>query len=287
MVAKVFVTGATGTTGSAAIRALRASGVEVIAGVHSMEKSAPLQQIGAIVKPFNMNDVPGMLTAIRGADALFLVTPVTQDTEKLTESIVAAAKGAGVRHITKLSGLNVDSEPGFTLGRWHRAAEQVIEASGLDWTFLRPNAFMQNFLSYAESIKSQGNYYSPFAAAAISFIDARDIGEVASKVLTTDGHACKIYNLTGPRSISDAEVTQHLSTAIGKPVTCAPVALAQIRQGMIGQGMPHAVADATVELLGIMATGKAGDVSPDVERLLGRPPRDFAQFANDFASVFR
>jgi uncharacterized protein YbjT (DUF2867 family) len=187
--AKVFVTGATGTTGSATIRALRAAGVEVFAGVHSPEKSGSLEALGATIKPLNYADVAGMTAAMRGTDRLFLVTPVSHQTEELTASIVEAAKAAGVTHIVKLSGLDVDAEPGFTLGHWHRAAEKVIEASGLDWTFLRANAFMQNFFGSAASIKGQGTYYSPFGSTPVNFIDARDIGEVAAKVLSSDGHA--------------------------------------------------------------------------------------------------
>ena len=287
MALKVFVIGATGTTGGATVRALRAADVDVIAGVRSIAKSGHLDRLGAVVKQVAIEDVASMTIAMRGADRLFLVTPVTQATAALTAMIVEAATAAGIRHIAKLSGLDVDAEPSFTFGRWHRDAEKLIEASGIDWTFLRPNNFMQNFFFSAESIKSQGTYYSPFGSAAISHIDARDIGEVAVKVLSTDGHAGKIYRLTGPRAITEAEACKQLSLATGKPVTCIPVTIEQAREGMVSHGMAPVVADATAELLGRMATGTASAVLPDAARLLGRPPRDFAQFANDFSSVFR
>jgi uncharacterized protein YbjT (DUF2867 family) len=284
---KVFVSGATGTTGSATVSALRAAGVDVIAGVHSTEKSGPLKELGAATKQLNYADVIGMAAAMRGTDRLFLVTPVTQQTEKLTASIVEAAKAAGVAHIVKLSGLDVDTKPGFTLGHWHRAAEKVIEASGLDWTFLRANAFMQNFFGDAHSIKTQGTYYSPFGSTPVNFIDARDIGEVAAKVLSTDGHAGKIYNLTGPKGITNSEVAKLLTKAAGKTITCTDISVEQLRQALMGYGMPDVEAGATAELLGVMATGTAAYTSYDVERLLGRPPHDFARFATDFSAVFR
>ena len=287
MTSKVFVTGATGTTGGATVRALRVAGVDVIAGVRSIAKAGDLERLGAVVKQVAIEDVAGMTAAMRGADRLFLVTPVSEGTAALTAMILEAASAAGIRHVAKLSGLDVDKEPSFTFGRWHRDAEKLIEASGLDWTFLRPNNFMQNLFFSAESIKRQGTYYSPFGSAAISHIDARDIGEVAAKVLSTNGHAGKIYRLTGPKAITEAEASQQLSLATGKPVTCIPVTVAQAREGMISHGMPPVVAEATAELLGRMAAGSASAVSPDVERLLGRPPRDFAQFANDFSAVFR
>jgi len=287
MASKVFVTGATGTTGSATVSALRAAGVDVVAGVHSPEKAGPLKEFGAVIKQLDYADVAGMKAAMRGAHGLFLVTPVTQLTENLSASIVEAAKAAGVAHIAKLSGLDVDSKPGFTLGRWHRAAERVIEASGLDWTFLRANAFMQNFFGSAESIKGQGTYYSPFGSTPVNFVDARDIGEAAAKVLSSDGHAGKIYNLTGPKGVTNAELVQLFTEATGKTITCTYISVEQLRQALIGYGMPEVEAAATAELLGVMATGTAGYTSPDVERLLGHAPRGFARFLKDYAGAFR
>ncbi len=286
-ITKVFVTGATGTSGMATVRALRAKGVDVIAGVHSLEKAAPLEQLGVVVKQLNYADIEEMMAAMRGANRLYLVTPVTPETEQLTASIVKAAKAAGVTHIAKLSGLNVDAKPGFELGRWHQAAEQVIVASGLQWTFLRPNSFMQNFLGDAESVKAQGTFYNPSGSAAISFIDARDIGEVAATVLTTDGHAGKIYNLTGPKAITNADIAAQLTIATGKTVTYTPVTFEQTFETLQGFGLPRVVAVAVVELMENSASGNSSAVSPDAERLLGHPPRDFIQFVNDFGSAFR
>src|ERR1700761_8329613 len=233
MTSKVFVIGANGTTGSATVHALRAIGAHVVAGVRSVDKAGPLTALGADVKHVDMEHVARMEAAMRGSDGLFLVTPASESTVALTASIVEAAKAAGIRHVAKLSGLNVGSGPSFMFGKWHRDAEKVIEASGLDWTFLRPNAFMQNFLGNAESVRQQGIYFSPLGSTPVSFVDARDIAEVAAEVLTTDGHAGKIYNLTGPKAITNEEVTRHLSTAAKKQVACVPVTLDQLREAMI------------------------------------------------------
>ena len=283
----IFVSGATGTTGGATVRALLAKGANVVAGVRSPEKAGALEALGATVRPFDLADVGAMTGAMRGADGLYLVTPVSEQTEALTKAMVAAAKAAGVSHVVKLSGLDVDKEPGFTLGRWHLAAEQAIRASGLRWTFLRANAFMQNFLGNADTIKAQGVYYSPFGSVPVSFVDARDIGEAATTVLLSNDHTDRIHNLTGPRSVANEEVASLLGAAAGKPVTCVDVTVDQLRQALAGHGMPEVVAAATAELLGQMATGTAAYVSSDVEALLGRAPRDFAQWTRDNAQAFR
>jgi uncharacterized protein YbjT (DUF2867 family) len=283
----IFVSGATGTTGGATARALRARGAKVVVGVRTPDKSGPLEAIGATVRQFDLADPSGMTDAMRGADRLYLVTPVSERTAALTEAVIAAAKAAGVRHAVKLSGLDVDKEPRFTMGRWHHAAEKAIQASGLEWTFLRANAFMQNFLGNAGTIKNTGSYFSPFGSTPVCFIDAEDIGEVAATVLLSDGHAGNIYNLTGPRGIANDEVAKLLGEAAGRPVTCVNVTEDQLRQALAGHGMPEVVASATAELLGLMATGTAAYVSPDAEKLLGHAPRDFADWTRANAQIFR
>jgi uncharacterized protein YbjT (DUF2867 family) len=282
----IFVSGATGTTGGATVRALRDRGAEVIVGVHSPDKAGELEALGATVRPFDLADRSGMADAMRGAERLYLVTPVSDRTAELTEAMIAAAQMAGIRHVVKLSGLDVDKEPGFTMGRWHLAAEKTIKASGLGWTFLRANAFMQNFLGSAGTIREQGVYFSPFRSTPVSFVDARDIGEVAATVLTSD-HERRTYNLTGPRGVANDEVAALLGEAAGKPVTCVPVTVDQLRQALAAHGMPEVLASATAELLGQMATGTASNVSRDIEALLGRTPRDFVQWTKDNAGAFR
>jgi uncharacterized protein YbjT (DUF2867 family) len=282
----IFVSGATGTTGGATVRGLLAKGAKVVAGVHSPEKAGALEALGASVRPFDLADVSAMAEAMRGADGLYLVTPVSEQTEALTKAMVEAAKAAGVAHVVKLSGLDVDKAD-FAFARWHVAAEEAIRASGLGWTFLRANSFIQNFYGAIGPIKEQGVYYNTYAAAPVSLVDARDIGDVAATVLLSDGHVGKIYNMTGPRGVVNDEVVRLLGEAAGKPITSVDVGGEQLAQAFAGFGMPPVVATATAELLGHMATGAAGYVSPDVEVLLGRRPRDVVQWVSENAQAFR
>jgi len=282
----IFVSGATGTTGGATVRALLAKGANVLAGVHSPEKAGLLTALGATVRPFDLADVTGMTEAMRGADGLYLVTPVSDQTEALTISMVEAAKAAGVSHVVKLSGLDVD-KASFAFARWHLAAETAIRASGLGWTFLRSNAFIQNLFGAADPIKTRGVYYNTYGSAQVSMVDARDIGDVAATALLLKDHKGKIYSLTGPRGVVNDEVTRLLGEAAGRPVTSIDVGGEQLAQAFVGLGMPAAVAAATAELLGQMATGTSSYVSPDVETLIGRPPRDLAQWVRENAQAFR
>lgn len=282
----IFVSGATGTTGRATVQALRARGAAVVAGVHSPDKADAIEALGAIVRPFDLADVAAMTEAMRGADGLYLVTPVSDRTEDLTKAMVEAATAAGVGHIVKLSGLDVD-KAGFAFARWHLSAERAILASGVNWTFLRANAFIQNLSGAAETIKTQRLYYNTYGAARVSMVDARDIGDMAATALLSDGHKGKIYNLTGPRGVGSDDVVKLLSEAAGEPVTCIDVGGEPLVQAFVGFGMPQVVAAATAELLGHMAAGTAAAISPDIEAVLGRAPRDIAEWVRDQTQAFR
>jgi uncharacterized protein YbjT (DUF2867 family) len=286
MTKTIFVSGATGNTGRLTVQALLAKGAKVVAGVHSPGKADPLKQLGAEVRPFDLSDVDGMTAAMRGADGLYLVTPVSQHTEALTDSMIKSAKAAGVGRVVKLSGLDVDKGD-FAFAQWHLAAEDVIRASGLDWTFLRPNSFIQNFYGALPTIKAQGVYYNTYATAPVSFVDARDIGDVAATAFTSDDHNGKIYNLTGPESLTRDDVVALFSEAAGKSVQSVDVGGSQLIETFLGFGMPQTEAAATAELLGYTATGRASRISPDVETLLGRAPRSLAQWTQENAQAFR
>jgi uncharacterized protein YbjT (DUF2867 family) len=283
----IFVSGATGTTSSATIQALLARGANVVAGVHSPEKAGQLEMLGATVRPFDLADGPGMTAALRGADGLYLVTPPVEQTEDMTKAMVEAAKAAGVGHIVKLSGLGVHEGASVAMIRWHFAAEQAVRASGIGCTMLRANAFMQNFHGAAQIVKTQGVYYNTYGSAPVSFIDARDIGDVAATVLTSDGHQGKNYDLTGPRGVASDEVVRLFAEAAGKPVKSFDVGGEQLAQAFTGFGMAQVMATATAEMMGHMATGSAAGVSPDVEALLGRASRDLVPWVKENAQAFR
>ncbi|TDK32150.1 SDR family oxidoreductase [Rhizobium deserti] len=286
MTKTIFVSGATGNTGRLTVQALLAKGAKVVAGVHSPEKADALKSLGAEVRPFDLSDIGAMTDAMRGTEGLYLVTPVSQHTETLTSNMVQAAKVAGVSHVVKLSGLDVDKGD-FAFAQWHFAAEEVIRASGLDWTFLHPNSFIQNFYGALPTIKVQGVYYNTYATAPVSFVDARDIGDVAATALLSRDHVGQIYNLTGPDSLSRDDVVALFSEAAGKSVQSVDVGGSQLIETFLGFGMPQTEAAATAELLGYTATGRASRISPDVETLLGRAPRSLAQWTQENAQAFR
>jgi uncharacterized protein YbjT (DUF2867 family) len=166
--------------------------------------------------------------------------------------------------------------------------EKHIEASGLEWTFLRSNGFMQNIVTYmGETIRTQSAFYSSGGNGAVSHIDVRDLGAVAASVLLEMGHEGQVYELTGPSAITYGQIAETLSGVLGRPVRYAPISHQQYKQALLGAGTPEPWADALVDLNRYYAEGHAAGVSPSVRRVTGRDVIPFAQFARDYASQLR
>jgi uncharacterized protein YbjT (DUF2867 family) len=204
---------------------------------------------------------------------------------EVTNAFVDAAKRAGVRRIVKLSAIGVDDEIQFTVGKWHAANEQHIRESGLAFTFLRPNSFMQNFITYFPP--RNGVIYLPWGNGKASFVDTRNIASVAAEVLTSDGHEEKIYTPTGPAALGIADVARILSEAAGREFKYVDVPEDAARDGMLQAGVPKWQAEALMELHAINKQNRWSAVTSEIEKVTGNPPTDFAQFARDHADRFR
>jgi uncharacterized protein YbjT (DUF2867 family) len=283
----ILVTGAGGTVGSEVLKQLREAGQPVRAAFHNPKKASEAKAKGIDAVVLDFADRASIANALQGVDKLFLLGATHPNQSQLEINVVEEAKRAGVKHIVKLSVLNAAGE-GFTFARWHRAVEKSIEASGVPYTFLRPTGFMQNFINYSgESIRSQGAFYGAGGDSRTGHIDVRDIAAVAVKAFPARGHENRAYELTGPESLSNSEVAEKLSKATGKTVKYVDVPFEALRAGAVGTGVPEFYADALVDLHRYYAAGKAAALTADVEKVLGRKPRNFDDFARDYAEAFR
>jgi len=299
MTQTILVTGATGTVGSEVVKQLLSAKGQrerhediIVKAARSANESA-LRNLGVQVVQLDYNKPGTLSAALRDVDKLFLLTPFQSNMVDLTSSLVNEAKNAGVKYIVKQSVLGADAEPGITIRRFHRQAEKIIEESGIPFTFLRPNFFMQNFVKfYSHFIKTQGAFYVPAGDAKASFVDVRDIAAVAVQALSGSSnngeskHIRRAYNITGGEALSYGQVAETLSKEIGKKVNYVNVSDEDARKGMKDMGADDWQITCMIEIFGITRAGYLSEISP-VEQVTGNKPITFSQFARDYAGAFK
>jgi uncharacterized protein YbjT (DUF2867 family) len=224
--------------------------------------------------------------ALRGVEKAFLIPPTDPRSVEMQVNFIRAAKRAGTRHVVKLSVNGADVNSPVRVARWHAEGEKELEASGIPFTHLRPNAFMQNLLGLAPTIVSQGEFYQPAADGKVSHIDVRDIAAVAAKALTENGHQGKTYVITGPEALSYDEAASKISKAIGKPVKYVNVTPEDFKKSLLGWGIPEFMADGLNEFFAAIRAGYCAVVTNTVEEVTKRKPISFDDFVRDFAEAF-
>lgn len=281
---KILVTGATGTIGSELVKQLQAAKADFAVMVRSAAK-APT---GVATRIADWDDVAALTAAMRGFDTVFLLLPLQANKLELAKNAAAAAKAAGVKHIVRASGAGADANSPFAMPKLQGAIDQLLADTGISATFLRNSTFMQNYITFQTDAVKSGTFYGAYADAAQSMIDVRDIAAVAAKILQNPApHAGKAYTLTGAEAITSAEAAQLLASAVGKPVNYVAVSREQAVEAMKGMHYPPFIIEQMDSLNRIISAGYAAGMSTDVQTLLGRKPIGFAQFAKDYAAVWK
>jgi uncharacterized protein YbjT (DUF2867 family) len=283
----ILVTGATGNVGSQVVKQLSSFSGIVRAAVQSKNRADDIKNTKAELVEMNFNNSETIEAAFKGIQKLFLLTPFVPDMVEMSKNLIREAKKADVNHIVKQSAFGSDLEDGITMNKLHRQVEEAIESSGINYTFLRPMSFMQNYLGLSNSIKSQGVFYAPLIDSRTSFVDLRDIAAVAVEALTKSGHENKAYNITGPEAVSNYDIANILSKTTGRKITYVNISDDDARKGMKENGMQEWTINALMELYNFQKAGKASHVSLDVERVTNRKPISFEQFAKDYSETFR
>ena len=284
----ILVTGATGLNGSELVRRLSAKGIPSRALVRNPAKAQPLASLpnvevveGDMARPDSLTD------ALRGVERAMLISSSDQTMVEVQSSFIDAARRAGVHHIVKLSGIIPELDSPFRFARMHAEIEKRPEASGGAYTHLRAGEFMPSYFRQVPSIVARGGMALPMADARIASVDIGDIAEVAIAVLTTSGHEGKTYPLTGPESLTMADVAAKLSAAIGKPVRYVDVPPEDARQARLAAGMPPYLAEGLDERFAERRNGKESTVWPTIQDVFGWKPTSFDEFATRNAAIFR
>jgi uncharacterized protein YbjT (DUF2867 family) len=280
----IVVTGASGNVGRPLVEALAAAGEKVTA-VSRNPLTYDLPE-GARHIRADLAEPDTLRPAVDGADALFILlagdllgggAPATE--------VVHVAKAGGVRRVVLLSSqINGTRPDALSHGRL-REFEEAVRTSGLAWTILRPGGFASNAYAWSETVRTQRTVIAPFADVALPVVDPADIAEVAAVVLRDQGHAGQTYELTGPAAVTPREQAAAFTAALGEEVRFVELTREQAREHM-AQFMPEPVIDGTLDILGEPFPAEQR-VSPDIERILGRPACSFAGWAERNVHAFK
>lgn len=280
----VLVTGATGSTGSAIVKSLTARGIPVRIMVRRPPAAGSVPDgVETVIADFD--DRQSLAAALAGVGRAYLVTPSSEHAQEQQVRFADQAAESGVERLVVLSQLGSEPDSPVRFLRYHAAVEQHIRDIGVDFTFLRPNLFFQGFLAFAGPIAEQSMFFAPIGTAAVSAIDVRDIAEVAAAALIEDEHHRATYTLTGPAAVTHEEIAQALSAALGRTITFADAPPEQFGAALQGILPPWQIGG-TLEDYAHYRRGEAVDVSTAVSDVTGKPPRDIARFARDYADSF-
>ena len=242
----IVVTGATGTVGTPLVRGLLERGVPTRAISRTTARPPASPEPGIQWVTADLDDISTLVAAYADADVVFLVTPVHPRMARFARNVIEAVLRGGNRpRIVLLVAAGLDQNvQGVRFLNAHAEGLAALKASELPYTVLAPNGFFQNLLTMAGAIRA-GTLAAPAGEAAISFVDARDVADVAAHVLTTDGHDHATYTLTGPRSLTHAEIAEpaRRGGGLGRPLLGAvtgtgPRPADRRRTGSLAGGRP-------------------------------------------------
>ncbi len=284
----ILLTGATGKTGGAVANELVNKGVPLRALVRDADKAAALQEAGVELVIGDAGDRTIVAEALDGVEKATLILPNSQEQQSMEMLFVDLAVEAGVKHLVKLSSFEAVPEATSPIPALHYEVEEHIRASGLDWTMIRPNFFMQNMLGGAHTIKTEGKFYLPMGDGVTVMMDCRDIGAAIAETLVGSGHEGRSYELSGPELMTFHDVAEQLSAVLGKKIEYVDQDPATYRERVAPFLSSEWHADAIMILFSEIVDGvMPPKVTDTFSKLVGREPISFRQFVQDYIGAFQ
>lgn len=282
MTKKVLVTGATGNIGSQLVPSLTAhDDVKVRVFVRDEEKAAPLKATGAELSVGTFEDAQAVRNAVQGIDTVVLITAPNPDAFDQANTVLSAAKEAGVRKVVRISAIKASSDGPTDNTRQHGRTDHEIQASGLTYVILRPQFYMQNVFVSAQTIAGDGNMYWGMGDGSLGMIDLRDVVDCAEECTLSDEYDNQILDLTGPESISFHDVADSLTRSLGKSVNYVPVSVEMVEQSIRKMGMGDYFAEIMRDYSKAYSENWGNFTTEDVDKVSGHSARSFDTFASE------
>ena len=277
----ILVTGASGNVGKHVVRLLSRQGVPVLAASRCPESQQDIHGVEWVRWGFG-DDARSIMKNVSG---VVLISPAHRGMVAHQKNVVDAARLAGVKKITKLSGLGAGPDAPIRLPASHYEIEQYVESAIPNHSFVRPNLFMQVLLGSADTIKRDGQIYAPAGKGKISFIDAEDVAKVLVSEVMKDGSS--VAEITGPESLDYEEVATVIGEVLQRPVQYTDVSPEQARASMLAAGMDEWLTEAYLELFEIYRQGLGASVLADrVRAVTGVEPSSFRNFVSRSTGAF-
>jgi uncharacterized protein YbjT (DUF2867 family) len=280
----ILITGATGDVGSKVGQNLIRRDVRPRVFVRNAAKARSLFGDRCDIIVGDLAHSRQLRSAMEGVDQLFLVNSGPQIPVR-DAAVAIAAKAAGVKHLVKLSSMDV--RQGLAIGAWHEQGEAAIRACGIPFTFVQPSGFMTNLLAWAHAVKTEGIVRSSTGDGRRAFIHSDDIAAVVTEVLTTDECRGESLAITGPAARSFAEVTATIGSVIGRSLSYQPISDEEARQRYSIVSTCEEETEAHVALWRAIREGRLATVTNEVERMLSRRPFSLDQCAAENSVAFR
>ncbi|MCU0760514.1 MAG: NmrA family NAD(P)-binding protein [Steroidobacteraceae bacterium] len=279
----ILLTGITGNIGGATARALLAKGVRFRALVRDPGKAAAWADKGVELVQGDIEDAAAVTRALAGVDRALLVMPNGEFQERAELAFTRTAKQAGLPWIIKLSSPEAIRGTSSPIPLAHIAAEDAIRASGMDWTFVRPSFYMQNFRGSVKGARASGKLSMPMGNGTVALTDNEEAGAFIAHVLTDPDsarHHRQCYDITGPDPVMNFhQIAEAIGEVIGQKVAyddCDPRAFQEaIRPFHRNQWHSDAVARLFAEI----ADGRTpGHKTDTFQKIMGRPGRSLKEY---------
>ncbi|WP_168879911.1 NAD(P)H-binding protein [Rhizobium sp. P28RR-XV] len=281
---KYLIVGATGNIGTRVTQRLIARGERPSIFVRNAKKAKALFGAQVDIHVGDLDKAPSSLaTALNGANGVFLVSD-GPDLDTRDHTVAFAAKSAGIRHLVKLSTLDVHT--GVGTGPWHARGEAAVRESGVAFTFIQAAGFMLNALGWSDSIREESVLRTFTGNGKIAFIHPDDIADVTTAVLTTPDYDGQSLVITGPEALSYGEMAATLGRAIGKSIRFEEISDRQAHAGVVAWAGRGPYADALVDIWRAVREGRLATVSDGVMQVIGRKPISFGRWAEENVGAF-
>jgi len=268
---KKLIIGANGNLGREIVKQLSAK-TNVVAGVRSEKELVELNNAECVV--FDYDEPETFAAALENVDAVFIQAPPLDFTafERLTP-FINHLKENGINRVVFNSALGVDHNEDAPL----RKLERKLMNDGFNYTFTRPNFFMENFITgfAAAPLQHDDAIIANAGDAKLSFVSIKDLAAIITEAFMDDKHIKKEYNVTGQEALSHGDLAVFFTNKTGRTINYISLSPEQMKAGVMENGLPESVAGYLVMLYNIAAEGHMAHCTNDINEVLGRAPKTF------------